>query len=290
MDKLVCIRLFTEVAHKGSFTHAANALNMTQSSVSKKVAWLEQHLGFALFHRTSRAIALTSAGKAYLTYSQSLLDTMAEVEHQIRDEQAQVNGHIKLSAPSAFATQRLAEPLAEFMRRYPKVTLDISVSDQQVDLINEDVDIAIRASVLKDSGLKAKKLLDHSVCYFASPDYLKRQGMPHSPDELKAHQCLTYSLNKPSNVWLFDKTHYKLNEYIRSDSPEMIVRLALSGLGIAAMPDWMITQQLRDKTLVTLFDNWQGHTLPMYALYKNTEFTPVRFRALIDFLAEHFAY
>ncbi|AZZ96493.1 LysR family transcriptional regulator [Pseudoalteromonas sp. R3] len=288
MDKLTCIRLFTEVAKRGSFTHTANALNMTQSAVSKKIAWLEQHLGFTLFHRTSRAIALTTSGKTYLKYSQSLLDTMSEIEHQIRDEQTQISGHIKISAPSAFATQRLADPLCEFMHRYPKVTLDVSVSDQHVDLINEDVDIAIRASALKDSGLKAKKLLDHDACYFAAPQYLKLNGTPSTPESLLTHRCITYALSNPSNIWQLDNKHYTVNEYIRSDSPEMIVKLALSGLGVAAMPSWMVDTHLAEGTLIKLFEDRQGHTLPMYALYKHTEFMPTRLRTMLDFLHEYF--
>lgn len=288
MDKFGCIKLFNQVARLGSFTATANELNMTQGAVSKKIAWLENSLGFTLFHRTSRKISLTNAGEQYLRHSRELIEKMTVTEQRIRNELSQVIGELKISAPSAFATQRLAIPIRDFLYLNPKVSINVSVNDKQVDLYNDDIDIAIRASYLKDSGLKAKKLLDHELCYFASPKYLEQNGRPVLPKEIIQHHCITYSLSNPSNVWHFNNEKYVIKEVISSDSPEMIVEMAVLGLGIAAMPKWMVQKHLDKNELTEIFENVEKVSLPMYAVYKNVEYLPFRIRSFIDFLANYF--
>lgn len=288
MDKFECIRLFNHVARIGSFTATANELNMTQGAVSKKISWLESALGFTLFHRTSRKITLTNAGEQYLQYSRELIEKMTITEQRLKNELSQALGELKISAPSAFATQRLAEPIRDFLKVNPKVSINVSVNDKQVDLYNDDIDVAIRVSYLKDSGLKAKKLLTHELCYFASPNYLQQNGVPILPEEITQHQCISYSLSNPSNVWHFNNEKYAINEVISSDSPEMIVKMAVLGLGIAAMPKWMIQKHLDKNELIELYKSEVKHSLPMYAVYKNADYLPFRIRAFIDFLGDYF--
>lgn len=289
MDKFECIKLFIKVARLGSFTTTANELNMTQGAVSKKVAWLEKSLGFTLFHRTSRKISLTSAGEQYLKHSREIIEKMSTIEQGLKNELNQVVGELKISAPSAFATQRLAIPIRDFIYLNPEVSINVSVNDKQVNLYNDDIDIAIRASYLKDSGLKAKKLLDHELCYFASPGYLEKNGTPLHPKEISNHHCITYSLSNPSNVWYFNKEKYTVREIISSDSPEMIVKMAVLGLGIAAMPKWMVQMHMDENELTEIFEDLETHSLPMYAVYKNSDYLPFRIRTFIDFLANYFA-
>ena len=288
MDKLDCIKIFTHVARLGSFTAVANELNMTQGAVSKKIAWLESAIGFTLFHRTSRKIVLTDTGEHYLNYSIELLEKMSYTELKLKKELNEVVGELKISAPSAFATQRLVAPLAEFKQLHPKVSFNVSVNDKQVDLYKDDIDIAIRASFLKDSSLKAKKLLEHKLCYFASPDYLTKHGEPLSPNTLQAHNCITYALSNPADVWYFNDNKYVVNEVATSDCPELIVQLAIKGIGIAAMPRWMVESYFKSGELQEVFIEWNKYSLPMYAVYKNTDFLPFRIRAFIDFLGDYF--
>ena len=127
MDKLDCIKVFTEVARLGSFTAVANELNITQGAVSKKVAWLEKSIGFSLFHRTSRKIALTMSGAQYLTYCRALIEGMDHTEQMLKSELSEAMGELRISVPSAFATQHLAEPLSRFMELNPKVTFNIAI-------------------------------------------------------------------------------------------------------------------------------------------------------------------
>lgn len=288
MDKLDCIKVFSQVARLGSFTAVANELNMTQGAVSKKIAWLETAIGFSLFHRTSRKISLTNSGEQYLNYSLELLDHMVYTEQKLKNELSQAIGELRISAPSAFATQRLVKPVSKFMELNPRVTFNISVNDRQVDLYKDDIDIAIRASFLSDSGLKAKKLMDHELCFFASPEYLDKHDEPIKPDELLEHNCITYTLSNPSNVWYLENHKYTVKDIIASDSPELIVQLAVAGVGIASMPKWMAEPYFKKGKLKEIFIDSNKSCLPMYAVYKNVDFLPYRIRAFIDFLSGYF--
>lgn len=288
MDKFDCIKIFTQVARLGSFTSVANELNMTQGAVSKKIAWLENSVGFSLFHRTSRKISLTSSGEQYLKYSHKLLEEMIFTEQKLKGELSEAIGELRVSAPSAFATQRLVKPVSKFMELNPRITFNLSVNDKQVDLYKDDIDIAIRASFLNDSGLKARKLLHHELCYFASPGYIEQHGEPLLPNELLNHKCITYSLTNPSNIWHLDNQKYNVEEITTSDCPELIVQLALAGIGIAAMPKWMVESYLEQGELKEVFKECNKYCLPMYAVYKNVDFLPYRIRAFIDFLSEYF--
>ncbi|MCG7529994.1 LysR family transcriptional regulator [Psychrobium sp. MM17-31] len=288
MDKLDCMKMFTQVARLGSFTAVANEQNLTQGAVSKKIAWLENTIGFSLFHRTSRKISLTNSGEKYLGYCVQLLEEMLHTEQNIKGELSEAIGELKISVPSAFATQRLAIPISKFMESNPNVKINVSVSDKQVNLYEDDIDIAIRAAQLEDSGLKAKKILDHQLCYFASREYIKGYGKPENPYELIDHRCITYSLSNPSDVWQIGNKKYAVNETSTSDSPELIVKLALAGSGIAAMPKWMVEKHLLNGQLIELFRAIQKPSLPMYALYKNVEFLPYKIRAFIDFIDSYF--
>lgn len=293
MDKIQCLMVFIRVASHGTFTAAANELNITQSAVSKKIAWLEQSIGITLFHRHARAISLTKSGKQYLDLAKKLTEELSAAESQLRQEQTLVSGRLRLSVPSAFSEQLLSSPLSEFMTLNPSLSVDIAVSDRFIDLVENDIDIAIRASYLKDSGLKAKWLMDHELVYFASPDYLANHPALETAIDLEQHQCLTYALSTPSNLWRFNDDgevlKIKVHERFRSDNPQMLVKMAILGQGVAAMPRWMIEQEIRSGTLTTVLEQYQRAKLPMYLVYKDVEHQPQSIRSFIDFLANYFA-
>ncbi|BCN26506.1 LysR family transcriptional regulator [Vibrio alfacsensis] len=292
MDKFACLKVFCRVSQLGSFTAAANELNTTQSAISKKIAWLEKEVGITLFHRHARAISLTPNGKQYLAIAQELTERIDSFESQLRQEQASVSGELKLSVPSAFSVRLLSEPLSNFLGQHPDVSVDVSVSDKFVDLVEGNVDIAIRAASLKDSGLKARWLMDNELVYFASPDYLERHDPILSARDLTEHSCLTYSLSTPSNLWRFhngtDSIKVKVKEQVKSDSPEMLVQMAKLGQGIAAMPKWMVEKEIKDGKLTQILEHYQTIKLPMYLVYKDSEHQPQRIRAFIDFLVQYF--
>jgi len=293
MDKFDCLKVFTRVAALGTFTAAANELNTTQGAVSKKISWLEKRVGITLFNRHARAISLTNGGKQYLDLALKLTEEMDFFESQLRQEQASVSGILKLSVPSAFSTRLLSEPLNDFLNLYPDLSVDVSVSDRFVDLVEEDIDIAIRATILKDSRLKARWFMDHDLAYFASPGYLKKHPPIVSVSDLSQHQCLTYSLASLSNVWRLSDAKQeftvKVNEQLRSDSPEMLMQMAKLGQGIISMPKWMVEEELQAGTLKQVLEQFKSANLPMYLVYKDSEYNPQRIRTFIDFIADYFS-
>lgn len=292
MDKIQCLTVFTRVAFHGTFTAAANELNITQSAVSKKIAWLEKEIGITLFHRHSRAISLTNGGKQYLKLAIKLTEELSTFESQLRQEQTIVSGKLKLSVPSAFSVRLLSSPLNEFMNLNPNLTVDVSVSDKLVNLVEDEIDIAIRASYLKDSGLKAKWLMDNELVYFASVDYLASHPPIMKARDLEQHKCLTYALSNPSNLWRFydgkEELRIKVHERIRSDNPEMLVKMAKLGQGVTGMPKWMVEKELKSNELKIILDQYQPFKLPMYLLYKDVDHQPQSIRSFIDFLSDYF--
>ncbi|OED66087.1 LysR family transcriptional regulator [Vibrio splendidus ZS-139] len=292
MDKIECIRIFVETAQLNSFTATANKLDMTQSAVSKKIAWLENDLAMTLFQRNSRKISLTHAGKDYLEYCSRWLEEMSAIESKLKRETESVEGELKISAPSAFSSMLLSELLQAFIEQHPGIRINLSVDDRIINLNEHNIDVAIRASQLKDSGLKARFLFNNNVQYFASPNYLHKHGIPEHPQELNKHHCLTYSLMSPANEWRFtDKNRQfssvKVNQIFTSDSPEMLLKMARQGLGVVALPGWMGKEFVENGELTPLLEQWSNNYLPMYAMYHASEYLPQRIRVFIDFLAEH---
>lgn len=197
MDRYECIKIFIRTAHLGSFTATADEFNQTQSAISKRLLGLRVELVLHCFTVTAK-IHITESGKIYLKHCEKLIDEMNCVEAQIKQELNTVAGHLKISVPSAMATRLLAEPLTLFLEKHPLVTVNISVNDHQIDLIEQDVDIAIRASHVKDSSYKARLLGENPITYIASTNYLKAAPPITSPKDLANHKCITYSLMTPS--------------------------------------------------------------------------------------------
>ncbi|MCG9731510.1 LysR family transcriptional regulator [Shewanella sp. Isolate13] len=293
MDKYDCQRLFIRVAQLGSFTAAAENLNLTQSAVSKKIAWLEHNIGFTLFHRNSRQINLTSQGREYLSYCDRLIDEMSYTESRLKEELNQVSGELTLSLPSTMATIMLAKPISQFMQQHPKLKINVSVSDRLVDLIESNIDIAMRVSHLADSNYKARFLFNNRAILVASPEYLTHQTKLTIPSDLAQHRCLSYSLSALSNTWqLTDNeqqvTKVNVSSAFCSDSAEMLLTMAIMGQGITALPSWMVEQALKHQQLQHVLPAYSAANLPMYAVYKASDYQPQRVRAFIDYLVAYF--
>lgn len=287
------MKIYMRVAYLGSFTAAADELNVTQSSISKKIAWLERDVGFSLFYRNSRKIELTTQGKSYLMFCGRMLEEMELTETTLKGELNEVVGELSLSVPSAMATRLLAEPISMFMSLNPKLIINVSVNDRMVNLIESGIDIAIRVSELTDSDYKARFLFKNQAVFFASPEYLKQHSTPTTISDLEQHKCLTYSLASPSNVWSMKrqnsvKKKVNVSEVFKSDSPEMLLAMALFGHGVGVLPSWMVEPYFENNQLVKLLEDYTGTSLPMYAVYKSGDYHPYRIRAFIDFLVDFF--
>ena len=290
MDTIDGMKTFVAVARQQSFTAAAKSLGMSTKLASKYIRQLEEKLNAQLFHRTTRSVTLTDTGKAYFDRCIPLLDQFDELEALVQENQSELAGHIKITAPTGFGSGKLLEVLQPFQRKHPKVLIDLYLSDQYVDVVREGFDLAIRFGELKDSSLKARKLIDMRLVVFASPGYIKQHGMPQHPNDLKKHNCLLQRALNHSTNWPFrinnDVVNVRVQGSFQANSPLAIVKVAANGLGIGMCPYYTVEPFLREGSLQLLFEEYEARTLVLSAIYPPNQHLSARVRGLIDFLAE----
>ena len=293
MDQLGAMRAFVRVVQTGSFSAVGRELNTTQATISKKVAALEAKLGVKLLTRSSRDISLTQAGADYYEQTVVMLAELDEVEARVRSQVATPQGTLRVTAPVAFGRLVLAPIVGEFLEKYPDIKVDMSLGDRHVDLIAEGVDVAIRARKLEDSSLIARHLFDNPMLLVASPKYVKLHGEPREPADLKRHNCIVYSLLRTGNHWHF--THHgkeisvPVTGTFQSDSGDTNMEVALSGLGITALPIWMVKEHLRSGRLVQILTDYKADSIPFNAIYPQNRYVPLKVRCFVDFLKEKLA-
>ncbi|HDM8069185.1 LysR family transcriptional regulator [Vibrio harveyi] len=290
MDQLSAMRAFVRVVQTGSFSATGREMNTSQTTISKKVAALEKKIGVKLLARSSRDHALTPAGAKYYQTCVDILGELDEAEAEARSEVASPQGTIRISAPVAFGRILLAPIMAEFFQRYPDINVDLQLSDQHTDLISDGIDVAIRAKQLEDSTLIARHLFDNPMLVLAAPSYLQQHGAPKTLEDLKEHNCLVYSRMKDINVWSFTKQNQKhavaVNGNFQSDNGDVLLEVALTGMGIVTLPIWMVEHHLKEGRLTQLMNDYTGQNLPFNAVYLQSRYTPLKVRCLIDFLKE----
>lgn len=291
MDKLTAIRVFRHVAELGSFAAAAKRMSLSPAAVSKNIRELEEHLGAQLVNRTTRRMSLTEAGSLYHKSVVRVLDRLAAADQSVSEMKATPAGHLRVSAPMTFSLTALTERIPEFLSAYPEVTLDLSLEDRIVNIVEEGYDVAIRASAkLEDSSLMAKKLstMRHVVC--ASPAYLKKHGRPTHPRELEDHERIAFSLSTHTHGWPLHKgeeTHLVPVQGRYKVSSSIAIRHALvAGFGIGMIPDMYVRDELATGTLIPALKGWHGPEHPVYAIYPARRFETAKLRAFLDFLSD----
>ena len=290
MDKLSAIRSFSAVVHSGSFSKAASQLNLSQASVSKKVAALEEELDCQLIIRNSRKLSLTEAGEKYYANGIELLSILDTLEEQLRHEKNTSRGSIKLTAPIPFATRILVPLLARFFQAYPEISVDLELSDSEQDLVEENFDVAIRASnTFSDSSLIAQHLFDNVLVLVASPEYLSQRGTPRRPRDLEHHSFIYYSQFEPYRKLRLHKGR-KTEEIIvggnlASNNGDSILAGVLNGIGIGELPLWMLDSHLAAGELVRVLPGYVASSVPFKIVYPRRDLMPVRVKLLIDFLS-----
>jgi DNA-binding transcriptional LysR family regulator len=283
---------FVRVAERGSFAAAAADLGLTPSALSKLVTRIEDRLGVRLLTRTTRKLALTAEGELFVARSREILASIEAAEAEVTAASERPRGHLRISVGTAVAKQILGPALPVFLERYPDITVELHVSDRQVDLVAEQIDIAIRSGALGDSTLVARKIGEATRVICASPRYLEKHGTPQVPADLLRHNCLT--LPGPAwSQWPFH-THEGINRLavsgtFTSDNADLLLDVAVAGLGIARLADFMVARALRDGALVRLLvDSHVPESFPIHALTAPGRHRAPRIRAFVDFLAEEF--
>ncbi|MGR5238754.1 LysR family transcriptional regulator [Vibrio alfacsensis] len=290
MDQLSAMRAFVRVVQTGSFSATGREMNTSQTTISKKVAALEKKVGVKLLARSSRDHALTPAGTRYYQTCVDILNELDEAESEARSEVVLPKGTIRISAPVAFGRILLAPVITEFFDLYPDIKVDLLLSDKHTDLISEGIDVAIRAKQLEDSTLVARHLFDNPMLALATPGYIEKYGEPKTPEDLKQHNCLVYSRMKDINVWSFTKQDEEhavaVSGNFQSDNGDVLLEVALTGMGIVILPIWMVKQYLNEGRLKQVMGDYTGQNLPFHAVYLQSRYTPLKVRCLIDFLKE----
>lgn len=292
MDKIETMRACIAVAQEGSFTAAGRRLGLSTKLISKYVARLEDRLSTQLFNRTTRSVALTDVGTAYLERCRPIVEQIDELEALVQERQSSLAGPIRITAPTSFGSQDLTQALAPFMQAHPDVDIDLKLSDHRVALVEEGFDLAVRVGLLRDSTLIARKLADMPLFVCASPAYLKAHGLPDDPMALATHNCLIDENPVNATAWRFRKGSrdfvVKVAGNFYANAPAAVANMAIGGLGIARCPHYVVAPALNDGTLEQLFSDYETDGFGLYALYPPNRHLTTRVRAVIDHLAKFF--
>jgi len=287
------MQAFTAVVETGSFTAAAERLKANKSAVSRRVSALEERLGAQLLKRTTRTLNLTETGRSFYERSARLLADLDEAESAVAQEQGELRGRLRIALPLSFGLMHMTQPVNEFARLHPRVEFDLDLSDRYVDLIQEDIDVAVRIGRLTDSSLIARRLFKSRLVASASPDYLAANGTPVTPADLSKHRCLAYSNLVDSSQWSWiddDGQQQQVNVHasLAANNGEMLSQFAANGRGIVMQPTFIAHKFIRDGALVQVLPEVRWPDITAYAVYPPTRHLSYRVRAFIDFLADYF--
>ena len=292
MDKFQEMQTFVAVVDAGSFVKAAESLKLSKAAVSRYVGELESRLGVRLLHRTTRKLSLTGEGEVFHARCKELLATVDEAEAEITAHTGTAIGQVKVNVPVSFGLLQLAPLWAAFMALHPQVTLDVTLSDRVVDLVDEGYDLAVRIARLPSSSLISRKLTSTRLILCASPDYLRAHGMPAHPSELASHAVMSYSLLSMGEHWAFEGPEgpvtVKVNPRLHTNSGDTCRAAALAHQGIVLQPSFLVGADVRSGALVELLTPYRSIELGVYAVYPTRKHVTSKVRVLIDFLVEAF--
>jgi LysR family transcriptional regulator, regulator for bpeEF and oprC len=291
MDQLSAVRVFVRVAERGSFTQAADDLTLSRSVVSGQVAALERHLGVRLLNRTTRRVGLTGEGTDYLAHCRRILAELQSAEESLRRGTETPTGRLRVDVPIAFGRNLLIPALGEFTARYPGVQLDVRLNDRVADLVTEQVDVAVRAGVVQQGQLVARRVVVTRFLTCAAPEYLARNGVPGEPEDLRRHRCIGLANPQTGRVaeWTFRRGRIdrkpRLEFALTLNSVEGVVAAAAEGLGIVRSMDLLVARYLDSGRLRVVLPDWTAEGVPLSIVYPSAGRQSAKVRAFADFAA-----
>ncbi|WP_047049619.1 LysR substrate-binding domain-containing protein [Vibrio mexicanus] len=277
---------FVAVAETQSFTTAAIKLSTSVAQVSRRVSALEDRLAVKLLNRTTRKVSLTEAGQIYFHQCKPLIEGLELAELAVTQMQSAPKGVLRVTAPVTYGENQLAPLIHLFLKRYPKLDLELTLTNQKLDLIESGMDLAIRLGNLEDSLLVAKKLSSRQLYVCASPDYLQKYGEPHSLSELANHHCLVGSVD----YWRFTQQgkekSLRVSGRIQCNSGIALLDAAKQGLGLVQLPDYYVSEYLLSGKLIEVLPSHRSERDGIWALYPQNRHLSPKVRLLIDYLSE----
>jgi len=292
MDRLKQIEAFVSAATRGSLSAAARVEGVTPAIIGRRLDGLEARLGVKLLLRTTRRLTITFEGQAFLEDCQKVLIDMANAEAAVSLGGVRANGQLRVSAPSGFGRQHVAPLVGDFMQANPEVTVNLDLSDRLVDLLNENIDCAIRIGELTDSSLISVRLGEMRRMVVASPAYLVAYGVPRAPADLARHNCLSLGQQRG---WTFrdpesgEVDTLKVNGTFECNDGAVLHAWALAGRGLAWRSLWEVGQDLKEGRLTSVLDAWQASPMGIYAVFPQRRHLPLRVRLFIDLLKETYS-
>jgi DNA-binding transcriptional LysR family regulator len=292
MDRLDAIRLFVRLVECGSFSAVGREEGIGQPAVSKQIVALERHLGAQLVLRTSRQVVITEAGQTFYESAKQWVDDFDAIESSVGDRQQSPRGVVRLNTAPAHGRLCITPLLSEFFRRYPDVSIELSVSERHVDLVGDGIDLAIRHGRLVDSSLTARKLSETDFVLVASPGYLTEKGVPTRLSDLDKHACIVFAKGRERYPWSLkvgqETVSYVPHGSLLTGDAEHIRAAVLCGLGITQAPFWLLADEIRSGQVQVLLPDLQPERVPIHLVYPAGRRVPMRVRVFIEYLASAF--
>jgi DNA-binding transcriptional LysR family regulator len=292
MDTIDGMRTFVAVISEGSFSGAAQRMNMSPQLVSKYVGQLETRLGARLLNRSTRRLSITEAGQAYFDRCQYVLAEIDEMESAVGDATVAAKGTLRINAPMTFGTLHLTKAIAEYQHSQPEVSVDLTLDDRMVDIVSEGYDIAIRIGQLQESSLVARKLAPVRLVVCGSPDYFADRGIPDSPEDLDVHECLRYTISSSHNKWRFRDGDEFYDVSIKggfaANNGDALRLAALAGAGLILQPTFIVGDNIRDGQLQIVLKGYEVEPMGVYAVYAHRQYLSGKVRTFVEFLAGYF--
>lgn len=291
-QKIQGLILFSQINKLGSLSAAAQSLGISRSSVSKQLAALERVIGSRLFNRTTRKLVLTQVGKQVLVEAQKVQRSLLTIEHISEDSQSVIAGELNVTSASAQGRVHLLPLIIQFLTLYPNINIKLQLDDQFVDLIEQNIDVAIRIGYLPDSTLIARKIGELKGILCATSNYLNNAPPLKTPRDLLNHQCLFYrNASASMNNWAFVKDGKEeivtVSGSLSINDPIALIEAALKHAGVLLIDRSLLVETIGLEKLVNVLPDYQvASSLPIYLVYPEKEFIPAKTRALVDFLAE----
>lgn len=292
MDSLSSLTTFVHAAETRSFTQAGRMLGLSSSAIGKTIARLELHLGVRLFHRSTRSITLTPEGEVFLETCRRVLLEIGTVERELAGNRITPKGRLRLSLP--ILGDVFAPVLIGFMAMYPEIELDVDFSDRLVDIVSDGFDVAIRSGEGVDSRLMSRRLGVYHLVLVASPDYLRRSGVPQEPADLLGHTCIHHRYPETGKLerWPLQQpdkgAELAFPVAAALSTLEPMVRMAELGAGIVCTPDFTVERQINEGSLVRVLEDYLEHQNVFRAVWPSSRLIAPRLRVFLDYLTSHF--
>lgn len=295
MNKLQAMEVFVQVVDAGSFTRAADLLQLPKATVSTLVQSLESSLSAKLLHRTTRSVTVTTDGAAYYERCVRILSDVKDAEESLSRTRLSPSGRLRVDVPTGLASEILIPALPAFFERYPDIQMELGSTDRPVDLVEEGVDCAVRGGELWDTSLIARRVGVINFVTAASPGYLERYGTPRHPHDLDRHRCVNYFSAKTGKVYDWDfrrgdeKIVIPMRGVIALNDSNAYVHAGLAGLGVIQMTDYLLDQHVAAGRMVQLLSDWTSEPTPVHVVYPQNRHLSAKVRVFVEWVAELFA-